>query len=90
MFPNSPDLTDALNLDAPNLVCAVTAQGAAGSSERMTLTLRALVGSRFIALMITGQAKLAAYEHACDPGSELELPVRALMRRAPVTTYWTA
>jgi 6-phosphogluconolactonase len=90
MFPNSPDLTDALNLDAPNLVRAVTAEGAAGSSERMTLTLKALVGSRFIALMITGQAKLAAYEHACDPGSELELPVRALMRRAPVTTYWTA
>jgi 6-phosphogluconolactonase len=56
----------------------------------MTLTLKALIGSRFIALMITGQAKLATYEHACDPGSELELPVRAVLRRAPVTTYWTA
>jgi 6-phosphogluconolactonase len=90
LFPNSPDLVHALNLDAPDLVRAVTAQGARGSSERMTLTLKALIGSRFIALMITGQAKLAAYEHACDPGNELELPVRAVLRRAPVTTYWTA
>ncbi len=90
LFPNAPGLADALNLDAPDLVRAVTAQGARGSSERMTLTLKALIGSRFIALMITGQAKLATYEHACDPGSELELPVRAVLRRAPVTTYWTA
>jgi 6-phosphogluconolactonase len=90
LFPHSPDLAAALDVNAPELVRAVTAQGARGSTERLTLTLKALVGSRFIALMITGQAKLAAYEHACDPGSELELPIRAVLRRAPVTTYWTA
>ena len=90
LFPTSPELASAMDLNAPELVRPVTAPGAKGSGERLTLTLRALLGSRFVALMITGQAKLAAYEHACDPGLERDMPVRAVLRRAPVATYWTA
>lgn len=92
LFPHALGLRQALDPQSPLLACSVHVPQAAGSAERMSLTLRALLESRFIALLITGADKLATFERALEDGYEMEMPVRAILRqaRAPVQVYWAA
>ncbi len=91
LFPGSTALRASLGGD-PARVQAVQAPGARGSAERITLALPALLASRFIALLITGQAKLDTLRRAEGTGELLELPIRAVLRAActPVHVYWCA
>ncbi len=61
-FPQSPQLGSALDLNSRHSVIAVTAPGASGSQERLTLTRSAIARADAIALLITGGAKLALLE----------------------------
>ena len=69
---------------------AVRPHEAAGSPLRLSLTLRALLQSRWIALLIRGGDKLDAYQEACAPGELTAAPVRALLRQdaVPVEVFW--
>ncbi|WP_174300969.1 6-phosphogluconolactonase [Caulobacter sp. S45] len=91
LFPGSAALKASLGGDSAR-VQAVQAPGARGSTERMTLSLPALLDSRFIALLITGRAKLDALRRAQAPGDPLDPPIRAVLQRArvPVHVYWCA
>jgi len=84
-FPQSPQLSAALDLSNPRSVIAVTAEGAAGSSERLTLTRAALSRAGQIDLLITGDDKRAVL----DNGNRAPLPIDALFD-LPVdaTTLW--
>lgn len=84
LFPGS----EALGSDA--IVCAVEAPGAAGAASRVSLTLPALLDSRWIALMIQGRDKLETYMDAALGGSVAEKPVRALLQQSatPVEVFW--
>ncbi|MBX3428440.1 MAG: 6-phosphogluconolactonase [Hyphomonadaceae bacterium] len=84
-FPQSPDLGAALH-DARTVI-AVTAKGAAGSSERLTLTRSALAQAKRIALLITGAEKRALLEDR----SRQPLPVDDLLALPRgVETFWAA
>jgi 6-phosphogluconolactonase len=87
LFPGSAALAASLDGDAA-AVQAVAAPGARGAADRMTLALPTLRDARFIALMVTGEDKLAVLERAAQPGDPLELPIRAVMDRADVEVYW--
>jgi 6-phosphogluconolactonase len=90
LFPNAEGLSEALDLSSPALVRAIAPKNAAGSSQRMSLTLRAILASRLIVVLIRGQAKLATYIEAASGDDERAMPVRAVLHRAtaPVETFW--
>ncbi|MEZ5958704.1 MAG: 6-phosphogluconolactonase [Hyphomonadaceae bacterium] len=73
-FPQSPQLGSAVDPNNRHSVIAVTAPGASGSQQRLTLTRSAIGRAGAIALLITGGAKLALLED-CERAS---LPVDIL------------
>jgi 6-phosphogluconolactonase len=86
LFPDSPDIEQALCSDAECVVQTAPASARACVS----LTVRLLLDAREINLLLFGAAKRAAYEEALQPGPLERLPVRALLRqeRVPVNVYW--
>ena len=87
LFPGSPALAEGLDLDTPRLCIGVPAGAPAPPQPRISLTLRALVETRLVVLLITGEAKLRMLRSAM---AGADLPVRALLvqSRAPVRILW--
>jgi 6-phosphogluconolactonase len=89
LFPGSPNLASALN---PSAVA-----GCAGMwsplppQPRLSLNLTALLDSRRIVLLITGESKWRTFIAASAPGPEQDMPVRAVLRqtRTPIEVVWS-
>ena len=77
-FPEADDLAAAIDPQTREPVAAIRAPGA--GEPRVTLTLPLIVDTRFLALHIEGEAKLAVYEEALQPGPVEAMPVRAVLR----------
>ncbi|UIJ71326.1 6-phosphogluconolactonase [Aurantimonas sp. HBX-1] len=77
-FPEADDLAAAIDPQTREPVAAIRAPGA--GEPRVTLTLPLIVDTRFLALHIEGEAKLAVYEEALRPGPVEAMPVRAVLR----------
>ena len=90
LYPHAPELKAALDPGASALVHAVHARNAAATGDRMTLTLRALLDSRWIALLIKGDEKMKTYRAAESAGPVAQMPVRAILgqRAVPVDVFW--
>lgn len=90
LFPHSKALERASNAPPDLLVCAVNRPQAAGAAERLSMTLPAILDSRWIVLLIEGAAKLDLVRQAREPGKIAELPVRAVLNQAatPVEVWW--
>lgn len=69
-------------------VAGVHSEGAAGSPERMTLTLTGILASRRIVLLFMGQDKLTLYNEAKEGRGTS--PVRDLLaqKKTPVHAFW--
>ena len=78
-FPQGDRLTEALDPHCGRHVLPMHAPGA--GEPRMTLSLRFLLESRFLALHLEGEEKLATLGRARLDGSQEEMPVRAVLRR---------
>lgn len=91
LIPSSEGLARALDRADPALVRAVNPPNVTHMGERMTLTLRAVLASRWIAVLIRGEAKLAAYKQALAGSDVLAAPVRAVLHQAevPVSVFWS-
>lgn len=91
LFPFARGLDRALDLTSDRLAAAVHPAAAAGSKERISLTLRALYDSRSVVLLIRGAEKLSILQRIV-PGSDWrEAPVRALFApKAPPAQVWWA
>lgn len=63
-FPAAPQLQAALDPDSDRSVIAIDAPGAAGASQRLTMTLAAVARARRVLLLIAGAAKRDALEAA--------------------------
>jgi 6-phosphogluconolactonase len=89
LFPGSPNLPRALNQAA--------AAGCVGMwsptppHPRLSLNLTALLDSRRITVLITGESKRRTYAAACAAGPVEDMPVRAVLRqsRTPVDVMWS-
>jgi 6-phosphogluconolactonase len=92
LFPHAPGLERALEPESPLLVASFHVPTAAGSPDRMSLSLSALLDSRFLGVLIAGASKLATLERAEAGDDVQDMPVRALLRqdRTPVTVFWSA
>jgi 6-phosphogluconolactonase len=79
-FPGAEGLAEAMDPGARQLVAPI--QAADAGEPRLTLTGRIILRARAIALEIEGDAKLARFAAALEPGPEEAMPIRAVLRRA--------
>jgi 6-phosphogluconolactonase len=88
LFPASPNLRSALDLEAPEGCIGMRAPSA--PQARLSLNLRALLDSRLILIHLLGEEKWRTYTAACGPGPVEEMPVRAVLRQrqVPVQIVW--
>ncbi|MFD1215386.1 6-phosphogluconolactonase [Microbulbifer celer] len=92
-FPYAEGLDEALDSESEQLCKAITAKQSAvtgAHTERMTLTLSAILQAKEIKLLITGEDKLKVYRQALLGDDEQEMPVRSILKQGlkPVTVYW--
>jgi 6-phosphogluconolactonase len=79
-FPGAEGLAEAIDPGSRQLVAPIVAADA--PEPRLTLTGRVILRAKAIALEIQGEAKLATFETALEPGPEDAMPIRAVLRRA--------
>lgn len=89
LFPGSPNLPRALNQAAA--AGCVGMWSPAAPHPRLSLNLTALLDSRRIAVLITGESKWRTYAAACAAGPVEDMPIRAVLRqsRTPVDVIWS-
>jgi 6-phosphogluconolactonase len=88
LFPGSPNLPRALN-EAAAAGC-VGMWAPVAPHPRLSLNLTALLDSRRITVLITGESKWRTYAAACAAGPVEDMPIRAVLRqsRTPVDVVW--
>jgi 6-phosphogluconolactonase len=88
LFPGSPNLHSALNPAAAAGCVGMWAPTA--PHARLSLNLSALLDSRRVALLLSGESKWRTYLRACESGAVEEMPVRAVLRqqRTPLEVFW--
>jgi len=91
LFPGAKELGAALDLRAPALVRAMTPANIAATGPRISLSLRALLASRLIVILVRGEEKMETYRRAIGGADIFEMPVRAVLHQAgvPVEVYWS-
>lgn len=92
-FPHAHGLEAALDPASEKLCAAVIAHQSevtGTATERMTLTLNALLKSRHLMLLITGDEKLKVFREAQAGGDVAAMPVRAVIQQeqVPLIVYW--
>ena len=93
LFPGAKGLARALDTSTGELCAAITAHPSdvtGEHTERMSLTVSALLQCRQLVLLITGQDKLSVYRRALASPDELLLPISAILHqdKCPVAVYW--
>lgn len=88
LFPGNSALTIGLDPEALLRCIAVPAGEPAPPQPRLSLTLRALLDTRLLLLVIRGAGKLDALDRAREP--DAAAPVATLLRQtgAPVSIFW--
>jgi 6-phosphogluconolactonase len=88
LFPQSPNLPRALNPAA--VAGCVGMSSPIAPHARLSLNLTALLDSRRIVLLITGESKWQTFVVASADGPAEQMPVRAILRQThtPVTVMW--
>jgi 6-phosphogluconolactonase len=88
LIPGAEGYQGAMDPANPKKVAGIHLEGAAGSPERMTLTLSGILSSRRIILLTMGQDKLNIYNEAKEGRGTS--PVRDLLaqKKTPVHAFW--
>jgi 6-phosphogluconolactonase len=85
LFPGSPNLHDALQVDCPRRCLPMRAPSV--PHQRLSLTLPLLTSARLPLLALQGQGKLETLAAALAAGEVASMPVRALLH-SPLEIYW--
>ncbi len=88
-FPDAEGLEDALDMGSEAICVALTAKKSEVTGDevdRMSLSASAIASSPHIALMITGEDKLAVLDRALE--KDTHLPVARLAKVADIIVYW--
>jgi len=90
LVPGADGLEHALDRSDPALVRAITPPMRTNMGERMTLTLRAILDTHWIALLLRGDAKMETYKRAIAGTDVPPMPVRAVLNQTDVavTVFW--
>jgi 6-phosphogluconolactonase len=89
LFPGSPNLPSALNPAAA--AGCVGMWSPVAPHPRLSLNLTALLDSRRVVVLLSGESKWRTYAAACAPGPAQDMPVRAVLHqsRTPVDVMWS-
>jgi 6-phosphogluconolactonase len=89
LFPGSPNLPRALN--PAGVAGCVGMWAPVPPHPRLSLNLSALLDSRRIVVLISGEAKWHTYLAASKEGAVEDMPVRAVLRqrRTPLEVMWS-
>ena len=89
LFPDSPQLARAIDPEAPPGCIGMISPTA--PRARLSLNLAALLDSRQLFLLLSGESKWQVYVAASAPGPPADMPVRAILRqrRAPLDVIWS-
>ncbi|MFA0995668.1 MULTISPECIES: 6-phosphogluconolactonase [Pseudomonas syringae group] len=85
LFPDSPNLSEALDLDGERRCLPMLAPSV--PHQRLTLTRRLLASARSPILSVSGQAKLDTLRAALAGDDLAEMPVRAFLNPS-LEIYW--
>ncbi|TQV89690.1 6-phosphogluconolactonase [Aliikangiella coralliicola] len=93
LFPGAQQIGEAMDPAQTKKCIGINAQGcpvAGEYTQRMSLTLPALLHSQLIILLITGKEKLEVLRGAGGEKDVLKQPISALLnqRQTPVEVYW--
>jgi len=93
LFPFSAGIDTALDVDDEHLCAAIDALESDVTGRftaRMTMSLRALLSSRHIYLLIMGEDKRKTLQRAMSSGDQISMPIRAVLQQqsVPVSVYW--
>ncbi len=91
LFPHAQGLSDALTTsDLVSAIDAIKSDVTGDITQRMTLSLTAILHSKVIKLLISGEEKLAVYKEALKPGKVEDMPLRAILNqnKTDVEVYW--
>ncbi len=89
LFPGSPNLPSALNPAAA--AGCVGMWSPVAPQPRLSLNLTALLDSRRVVVLISGESKWKTFTAAGEAGPVEEMPIRAVLRqsRTPVDVMWS-
>jgi 6-phosphogluconolactonase len=88
LFPDAPELAQALDPDCEHIVAPMTPPSQ--SQQRITLTLGTLAHAGFTALHLKGDSKLETLQTACGDVEKIrEMPIRAFLKPG-LRVYWSA
>ncbi|MEM7563720.1 MAG: 6-phosphogluconolactonase [Pseudomonadota bacterium] len=92
LFPGAKGLEEALNTDS--LCAAITAQQSEVTGdfvERMTLTRSAILNSRKLILLMSGNDKWSVYQKAKAKPATKQLPISFFIQQnqVPMDVYWS-
>ena len=85
LFPNSPNLSEALNLESQRRCLPMLAPTV--PHQRLTLTRQLLASARLPLLSISGQAKLDTLRAAVAGDELAKMPIRAFLNSS-LEIYW--
>lgn len=93
LFPHAQGLKAALQEDSEQLTAAINAKQSpvtGPNTERLTMTVSALLKCDRLIILLTGEDKLAVFDQAMKPGPAEDMPIRALLNqeKVPVELYW--
>lgn len=93
LFPGTPQIAEALDPETKKKCIGIDATGcpvAGEFTQRISLTLSAILNSKLIIVLITGKEKLEVVQQAKEKLAPFELPVSALLHQnqTPVEVYW--
>ena len=90
LFPEAPELEKALDISNKNHCIAITPPNS--TQKRLSLTLRTLLNTKQIILLITGDKKRKVYLEAKEAANNITFPVGHILHQshAPIDVYWAA
>lgn len=93
LFPGADGIEAALDPNNSQITTAINAKQSevtGPNTERMSLTLAALLKCERLIVLLTGEDKLAVFNEAQKPGPIAQMPIRGLLHQqeVPVELYW--
>ncbi|HEY1929403.1 MAG TPA: 6-phosphogluconolactonase [Caulobacteraceae bacterium] len=90
IFPRDPRIAEWLDPNGERLVIGVETAGEKPYVARISMTVRALLSTGLLIILITGEGKRKLMERALS--GDVSLPVSAVLRqdRAPLRIFWAA
>jgi 6-phosphogluconolactonase len=88
LIPGAEGYDAAIDPEGTRKVAGIHAPGAAGSPERMTLTVPGILSSRRIILLFMGQDKLTVYNEAKEGRGISPIKDILAQKKVPVHAFW--